>query len=195
MAAKPPRASPEEEFAEFAEYARLIPFHEGAGNANNLQDYLDGTVPPSQLCGSTSSSSARSQGVRQGPALRVSARIKATTTPAKPGASSSRRATPPSTSIANGFMTMSMRRRWGCCTTPQHRARRRRSTRGSASEVTWRGRTSPPGLPRSPARVTSSSTSWPAGFHPTTNALVMVSGGLQSSGWPIQPVRVCVESK
>jgi hypothetical protein len=52
MAAKPPRASPEEEFAEFAEYARLIPFHEGAGNANNLQDYLDGTVPPSQLCGS-----------------------------------------------------------------------------------------------------------------------------------------------
>ena len=53
MAAHPPRASPPEEFAEFAKYAQLLPLREGTGAANTLQDYFDGTEEPTQPCGSS----------------------------------------------------------------------------------------------------------------------------------------------
>ena len=52
MAAHPPRASPPEEFAEFAKYAQLLPLQEGAGAASTLQEYFDGAKEPTQLCGS-----------------------------------------------------------------------------------------------------------------------------------------------
>ena len=52
MPAHPPRASPPEEFAEFAKYAQLLPLQEGAGAASTLPDYFDGVKEPTQLCGS-----------------------------------------------------------------------------------------------------------------------------------------------
>ena len=52
MAAHPPRASPPEEFAEFAKFAQLLTDQEGASAASTLPDYFDGTKEPAQLCGS-----------------------------------------------------------------------------------------------------------------------------------------------
>ena len=52
MAAQPPRASPPEEFAEFARYAQLLTEREGASAASTLPDYFDGVKEPTQLCGS-----------------------------------------------------------------------------------------------------------------------------------------------
>ena len=50
-AAQPPRAVPEV-VAEFAEFAQLLPIRDSVNASSILQDYIDGSKSPQDLCGS-----------------------------------------------------------------------------------------------------------------------------------------------